>query len=187
MTRLRPAALSGRGERVEQMAVGGEREVERLAGEGAQAASSWTSSTRPRRSRGSPPVSRTLVMPRPTKSSIRRRYSSMPSSGYCAPDLAGAAVDALVVAAVGDGDAQIVDDAAVAVGRAGVRASSGSAIEGSSGHRQPSRLYRFAGRCARRSIELASRWRGCEGYRAASVDARCSPAQNEAGDAEARR
>ena len=34
---------------------------------------------------------------------------------------AGAAVDAFVVAAVGDGDAQIVDDAAVAVGQAAQR------------------------------------------------------------------
>src|SRR5450631_277587 len=47
--------------------------------------SSLTSSTSPRRSSGSPPVRRTFVMPRPTNTLIRRRYSSIPSSGYCAP------------------------------------------------------------------------------------------------------
>ena len=34
---------------------------------------------------GAPPVSRTLLIPRPTNTLISRRYSSICSSGYCAP------------------------------------------------------------------------------------------------------
>jgi hypothetical protein len=121
------------------MAVGGERQVERFAGKVRMRASSRTISTRPRRSSGSPPVSRTLVMPRPTKRRMRRRYSSMPSSGYLRSDLARAAVDALVVAAIGDGDAEVVNDAAVAVGQRAQRpALQGSATGKGLGKRLPS-------------------------------------------------
>ena len=48
-------------------------------------ASSCSISISPARSSGSPPVRRTFSMPSPTNNWMRRRYSSMRSSGYCAP------------------------------------------------------------------------------------------------------
>ena len=57
-----------RGEVCEQMAVGGEGDVERCVGEGGlQLAVSRIRSTRPLRSSGSPPVRRTFSMPSETK------------------------------------------------------------------------------------------------------------------------
>ena len=187
VTRFRPAALSGCGQLVEQVAVGGERQVQRLAGEGAQLASSRIRSIRPRRSSGSPPVRRTLVMPRPTKSLIRRRYSSIAKLGILRAVFAGAAVDALVVAAVGDGDAQVVDHAAVAVGQPAERRFSSGEVR----KQQPSALSQaipfccmFAGKAAQETGSTSVRGSRHVYAYVESVDAGRSRRSDEAGEAE---
>ena len=64
--------------------------------------------------------------------------------GILRAEFAGAAVDALVVAAVGDGDAQVVDDAPVAIGQPGGGASQRTdAIGEATAIVHPFRLYRF--------------------------------------------
>ncbi len=68
--------------------------------------------------------------------------------GVLCAEFAGAAVDALVVAAVGDGDAQVVDDAAVAIGQPRGRHHRGRRNWGSGSHPHPFRLYRFAALCS---------------------------------------
>ena len=143
VTRFRPASLSGWASDssrwplvVSARSSGSPSRVRRRD-------SSCTRSTSPRRNSGSPPVSRTLVMPRLTKIPISRRYSSMASSGYCGAHLAGAAVDAFVVAAVGDGDAQVVNHAAMAIRERRMRRRRGKCGEGRGSHRQLSSLYPF--------------------------------------------
>jgi hypothetical protein len=55
--------------------------------------------------------------------------------GILRPDLAGSAVDALVIAAIGDGDAEVVNDAAMAVCEAGIESHRGGIGKSGGGHR----------------------------------------------------
>ena len=118
----------------------------------------------------------------------------MASSGYCAPTLAGTAVDALVVAAVGDGDAQIVNDAAVAVSQPGEAIASAGTV----GNQQPSAAFKAIPFCRCRITEVGpkraaisrdgdseARGRRVDCSRASlSVDARRSFAEHQAGNAD---
>ena len=56
-------------------------------------------------------------MPRPDEDADQAEVFVDPQFGILRAHLAGAAVDAFVVAAVGDGDAQIMNDPAMAVGQ----------------------------------------------------------------------
>ena len=83
---VQAGSLQRLGERLQQMAVGGQRDVERVAGLAGREvqcrrdrrrcavwASSATISTRPERSSGSPPVRRTFSMPSETRIRTMRR------------------------------------------------------------------------------------------------------------------
>ena len=82
---VEPGRLERRGERLQQMAVGGERQVERLARRGAQARQFLHqldhAAAQQRLAAGEPHLGDAQA----DKEPIRRRYSSMASSGYCAP------------------------------------------------------------------------------------------------------
>src|ERR1039457_2172642 len=63
--------------------------------------------------------------------------------GILCSELAGPAVDALIVAAVSDGDTEVVNDAAMAIGQPLGGRHRGGSNWGSGSHRHPFRLYRF--------------------------------------------
>ncbi len=118
VTRCRPAAFSGVGERVEQMAVGGEGEVERLAGEGAQAGQLLDQFDEAAAQQGFAAGEADLGDAEGDEEADEAEVVFDGEFGILRAHFAGAAVDALVVAAVGNGDAEIVNDAAVAIGQA---------------------------------------------------------------------
>ena len=103
------------------MPVGGERQVERLAGDGAQAGKFADqidqAAAQQRLAAGEADLFDAEVDEKPDQAQVFVDGEF----GILGAVFAGAAVDALVIAAVGDGDAQIVDHPAVAVGEPGGR------------------------------------------------------------------
>ena len=98
------------------MAVGGERQVQRLASRRAQARQLPDqldhAAPQQRLAAGQPDLGDSQADKKPDQAQILFDGQL----GILRAHLAGAAIDAFVVAAVGDGDAQIVDHAPVAVG-----------------------------------------------------------------------
>ena len=115
---IESGVLQRRGQCIEEMSVGGERQVERARRmECADCASSWISSIRPRRSKRLAAGKAHLFDPEAYEELDQAEVFGDRQFGVLGSEFAGAAVDALVVASVGDGDAQVVDDAAVAIGQ----------------------------------------------------------------------
>ncbi len=78
---------------------------------------SRTMSTKPLRNSGSPPVRRTLVIPSETNRPRHPEIVAYRELRELRPFAARAAIDAFVIAAIGDGDAQIADASSEFVGQ----------------------------------------------------------------------
>ncbi len=125
------------GERLEQVAVGGESEIERVAGLGAQAGEFLNhldeASAQQRLAAGEADLGDAEGDKKPDEPQILIDGEL----GILGPDFSCPAIDTLIVAAVGDGDAQVVNHPAMAICQAGRR---GYRIGdwGKYGHRQTS-------------------------------------------------
>ena len=123
------------GQRVEQMAVGGERQVKRIAGERAQTRQLLDQLSQPAAQQRLAAGEADLLDSQADKELDEAEVFVDAQFGILRAHFACAAVNALVVAAVGDGDAEIVDDAPVAIGQPWGGQHRGEGDWGSGGHR----------------------------------------------------
>ena len=117
------------------MAIGGERQVERVAFGGAQARQFLNQLDQAAAQQRLAAGEANLVDAQVHEQLDQPQVLFDRQFGILRAEFAGPAVDALVVAAVGDGDAQIVDHPAVAVGQAASGRFCGGCDWGSSSHR----------------------------------------------------
>src|ERR1035441_3404613 len=99
------------------MTVCGQRQVEQLAGECVQARKFSNQFDQSTAQQGLTAGKADLGDAKADKELDQAQVLIDAELGILRPDFTGAAVDAFVIAAVGDGDAQIVNDPAVAVGQ----------------------------------------------------------------------
>jgi hypothetical protein len=131
--------------RLEQVAVGGEREVKGITRQGAEAREVANQVDQAAAQERLAAGKADFGDAQPNKQLDEPEVLIDGQLGILRADFTGAAVDAFVVAAVGDGDAQVVNHPAMAIRKRRMRRRCGDCGEGSGSHRQLQAYTFFAG------------------------------------------
>ena len=117
---MEAGVVERRSQRLEEMAVGGEGQIKRFAGNGAQAGEFADEFDQPAAQQRFAAGEANFGDAQRDKKLDEPQVLFDAQLGILRADFPSTAVDTLVVAAVGDGDAQIMNDPAVAVGQPGL-------------------------------------------------------------------